>query len=77
MNKDQINEINDYIQSQLIKRNLFEVSAITAGHWLDEAGILKDMPKRAGKPLRDLLRDNQIRNAIQKEANYWFIQRDE
>jgi hypothetical protein len=77
MNQEKINEINKYIQEQLVKRELFEVDAVKAAYWLDDAGILKDTPKRPGKPLRDLLRDKLIRNSFQRTANYWFIQRGE
>lgn len=72
-----IDLINNFIQEELKKRNLFEVNAIEAGKWLDEAGILKDTPTRAGKPLRDLLRDKKIKNAFQRSATYWIITRDD
>ena len=72
-----INDINQFLQNKLNEQELSEVSAVDAAYWLDEAGILKDTKDRPGKPLRDLLRDNKINNAIQKNARFWFILRTE
>lgn len=73
----EINLINDFIQKTLKDRNLSEVTAVDAASWLDEASLLKDTPTRPGKPLRDLLNKKKIKNALQRNATYWYILRGE
>ena len=72
-----IDKINNFIQMELKKRNLFEVNAIEAAKWLDEADLLKDSKDRPGLQLRDLLRDKKIKNAFQRSATYWIITRED
>ena len=74
-----IGTINSYIQKRLTVEGVDCVSAVEAGHWLDEAGLLKDSDDRPGKPLRDLLRGGLIRGARQdppKAHGRWSICRN-
>jgi len=70
-------QINRYIQTELRQRRLTDVSAVEAARWLDEAGLLPDSPDRPGKPLRQLLRDNEIRGGFQDASGRWWIKRVE
>jgi hypothetical protein len=72
-----IDKINEFIQNELKKRNLFEVTAVDAAVWLDKAGLLKDSTDRPGLPLRDLLRDKKIKNAFQRSSQFWIITRED
>ena len=73
-----IKKINQFLQSELIKRHRFEITAVEGGEWLEESKLLKDSPTRKGKPLRDLLRDKKIVGQIQipqQKNGFWFIRR--
>lgn len=65
--------INEFLQSELSKRNLASVTAVEAAKWLDKAGLLKDSTDRPGKPLRDLLRAGKIKGAVQGSDSRWEI----
>ena len=70
-------DINEFIQSELVKRNLWEVTAVDAACWLDKAKILEDSSSRPGQPLRVLLRKGKINNAIQRNGRSWYIRRND
>ena len=70
--------VEDYLQHELRRRRIEEVTAVEAGRWLDEAHILRDSPSRPGLPLRNLLRAGAIKSAQQRPAQAngrWFIVR--
>jgi len=66
--------ISLYLQQQLRKRNMNEVTPVEAAKWLQRAGILKDSPHRPGLPLRNLLRAKEIWGQRQESNNRWFIE---
>ena len=71
-----IDSINAFLQKELIKRRLFEVTAVTAAGWLEEAGLLNDSRSRRGLPLRKLLRARLILGQVQipnRRHGRWFI----
>lgn len=73
-----INLIIKMIDEYLEKNHLEEISAVEAAQILDKKGILKDSASRPGLPLRNILRDNKIPNAVYKQKpgnkrGYWFI----
>ena len=67
--------INDFLQSELKKRNLPRVKAVEAATWLNKAVLLKDSATRPGKPLRELLRSGAITGQEQEANSRWFINR--
>ncbi len=67
--------ISDFLQRELIKRNLHTVTAVEAARWLDNAKLLKDSKVRPGLPLRDLLRAGRIGGQRQEPNGRWFIDR--
>lgn len=70
--------IESYLQDELLRRALPEVSAVEAARWLDEGGLLRDSQSRPGLPLRNLLRAGAIENADQRPPRRygkWFIVR--
>lgn len=69
-------DINNYLQEELSRRNKATVDAVEAAGWLDKANLLKDSKSRPGKPLRKLLRDGQIKGAVQdppQRYGRWYI----
>jgi len=71
-------EIDRFLQVELVRRRLGEVSAVEAAAWLDEQGLLSDSPSRPGLPLRKLLRAGQLRSGEQRPPQRhgdWFIVR--
>lgn len=66
--------ISEFIQTELKRKNMQEISAINAAQWLDRAGLLKDSLSRPGKPLRDLLRSKKIVGQKQLSNRRWFIE---
>jgi hypothetical protein len=68
-------EISEFLQLVLRIRRLGSVGAVAAAGWLDAAGILRDSPKRRGKPLRDLLRAQMILGQHQEPTGRWYIRR--
>jgi TDG/mug DNA glycosylase family protein len=71
-------EIDRFLQAELVRRRLGEVTAVKAAAWLDEAGLLPDSPSRPGLPLRKLLRAGRIRSGEQRppqKHGNWFIVR--
>jgi excisionase family DNA binding protein len=70
--------INGYLQGRLRDLDRYEVPAVEAACWLDDAGLLDDSGARPGLPLRNLLREGQIVGADQRPARRhgrWFITR--
>jgi hypothetical protein len=59
-------EIDAFLQSELARRGLDEVTAVEAASWLDAAGLLADSRHRPGLPLRNLLRAGVIRSGEQR-----------
>lgn len=70
-----VDMINSFIQAQLKERDMNEIAAVEAARWLDEAGLLPDSQDRPGKPLRDLMRQEQIAGQRQELNGRWFIDR--
>jgi TDG/mug DNA glycosylase family protein len=71
-------EIDGFLQAELVRCKLAEVTAVEAAAWLDEAGLLPDSPSRPGLPLRKLLRAGRIRSGEQRppqKHGNWFIVR--
>jgi hypothetical protein len=69
-------EINAFLQGELRRRGLSEVTAVEAARWLDEAALLADSESRPGLPLRNLLRDGVIDGSDQRPPQAygrWFI----
>lgn len=69
-----IKTIDEYLE----KNNLTEITAVEANKVLEQAGILNDYSQRAGKPLRELLRDGLIPTAEYRikpnnKRGFWFI----
>jgi TDG/mug DNA glycosylase family protein len=73
-------EIDRFLQVELARRRLGEVTAVEAAAWLDEDGLLRDSPSRPGLPLRNLLRAGRIRSGEQrppqKHGNWFIVRRD-
>ena len=70
--------IEAYLQKELSRLALDEVTAVEAASWLDIAGLLSDSPSRPGLPLRELLRAGTIASAEQRPARpngRWYILR--
>jgi len=55
-----VEAINQFLQTELRRRQRDSVPAVEAARWLDGAGLLRDSEQRRGRPLRDLLRAGQI-----------------
>lgn len=70
-----ISKINDFLQENLRRKGLYEVSAVEAARWLNQAGLLRDSLSRPGLPLRKLLRDGKIVGQRQEPNKRWFIDR--
>ena len=71
-------EIDQFLEAELVRRRLGEVTAVEAAAWLDEAGLLPDSQIRPGLPLRKLLRAGRIRSGEQRppqKHGNWFIVR--
>jgi double-stranded uracil-DNA glycosylase len=71
-------EIDRFLQAELVRRRLGEVTAVKAAAWLDEALLLPDSASRPGLPLRKLLRAGRIRSGEQRppqKHGNWFIVR--
>lgn len=68
-----IDAINSFLQAELKRRNLDQVTAVAAAQWLDDAGLLQDSQRRPGLPLRELLRADQIDGQRQESNRRWFI----
>lgn len=66
-----------YVQLELRRRGLRDVSAVEAASWLDRAGILMDSRHRPGLPLRNLLRSGLILGQRKESGRWWFIDRVE
>jgi TDG/mug DNA glycosylase family protein len=73
-------EIDAFLQAELVRRQIGEVTAVEAAAWLDEAGLLLDSPSRPGLPLRKLLRASRLRSGEQrppeKGGNWFIVRRD-
>lgn len=73
-------QIDRFLQVELVRRRLEEVTAVEAAAWLDGAGLLPDSPSRPGLPLRNLLRAGRIRSGEQrppqKHGNWFIVRRD-
>ena len=70
--------ITAFLQAELRRRRLSEVTAVQAASWLDERHLLRDSPSRPGLPLRNLLRAGVIGGAEQRPSKpygRWFIVR--
>lgn len=70
-----IQQINEYLQVELRRRERSEVTAVEAARWLDRAGLLRDSGHRPGLPLRNLLRAGQIQGQRQEPNSRWFVDR--
>lgn len=72
--------ISSFLQEELRRRVMHEVTAEDAMQWLDAANILNFHPKIPARPLRELLREGLISGAEQrpkKSFGRWFICRIE
>lgn len=67
--------ISLYLQHELGRRHLDEVSAVEAAKWLDRAGLLRDSQGNPGLPLREFLRRRAILGQRQEESGRWFVER--
>lgn len=70
--------IHAFLQRELRRRQLEEVTAVEAARWLDNGGLLEDSASRPGLSLRNMLRAGDIDGAIQRPAGAygrWFIGR--
>jgi len=72
MAKIDINEIIECIDEYLEQNNMKSITPPEANELLAKKGILKDNESRSGKPLRDLLRANELPHAY-KNGVYWVI----
>lgn len=66
------------LDKHLEDNNLVEITAVEANKVLEQAGILNDSTQRAGKPLRELLREGLISTAEYRikpgnKRGFWFI----
>lgn len=69
-------EINRFLQGELARKGIDEVSAVEAASWLDRSGLLADRPERRGATLRALLRRGEIDGAVQRPPRRhgsWFV----
>jgi hypothetical protein len=72
--------INAFLQRELQRRRVAEVTAVEAAEWLASARILANSESRPGLPLRNLLRAGQIDGAVQRPPQphgRWFITRND
>lgn len=72
-------QISAFLQHELARCGLAEVSAVEAAGWLDEARLLADSKHRRGLPLRNRLRGGVIAGADQRPPRpygRWFIKRE-
>lgn len=70
--------VEGFLQQELRRRKVAEVTAVEAARWLDEAQVLRDSPSRPGLPLRKMLRAGAIESAQQRPEQpngRWFIVR--
>lgn len=68
--------INSFLQEELRRLGLEQVTAVQANQWLARAGLLDDSATRPGSPLRRLLRAGSIIGAAQRPpagTGRWFI----
>ena len=68
--------INSFLQRELRRQRMEEVTAVEAARWLHKADILKDSKSRPGLPLRKLLRAKRIsgqRQEPNKPFGRWYI----
>lgn len=68
-----VEAVNAYLQDELRRRGLSEVSPVEAEQWLDEAGLLPKDKSRPGRNLRELLRAGQIAGQEQGSNQRWTI----
>lgn len=70
-----IQAIIKYLDNYLEQNNLSYIGAVEANYLLDKVGLLNDNNTRKGKPLRDLLRNNQLPYAYQTNGknSTWII----
>ena len=66
------------LDKYLEDNNLVEITAVEANKVLEQAGIHNDSTQRAGKQLRELLRDDLIPTAEYRikpgnKRGFWFI----
>ena len=71
-----LDRINEFIQNELVKRGLMEISVVEAARWLDNEGLLKDDDNFPGRNLRMLCRADRIKGAVDR-GRFWVIQRKE
>lgn len=70
--------VGAYLQAEMARRGVDEVSAVEAAQWLDRAHLLRDSNSRPGLALRDLLRSGVIVGAQQRPSGphgRWYIAR--
>ena len=68
-----------FLRRRLTRLDLDEVTAVEAAQWLDREGQLSDSASRPGLPPRNLLREGQIAQAVQRPPQpngRWVIVRD-
>ncbi len=65
--------INRFLQEKLQKAKRYEVGAVEAASWLDQAGLLSDSKDRPGRELRRILRKNLIHGQEQLPNGRWTI----
>ena len=75
MNSARCREISDFIQTELARRGMEQVTAVQAATWLDRAGIRPDSRTKPGRNLRRLLRSKQIEGQEQMSNSRLFINR--
>lgn len=71
-------EIDRFLQAELVRHRVGQVTAVEAAGWLDDAGLLRDSPTRPGLPLRKLLRAGVLGSGEQRppaKGGNWFIVR--
>src|SRR3954462_3398280 len=71
-----VDRINAFLQEELRRRRVTELTAGEAARWLDEAAVLTDSDARPGLPLRKLLRAGRIEGSVQRPPTShgrWFI----
>lgn len=70
-----IQAINAELQRRLAARGMPSVTAVEAGAWLDEVGLLRDSETRPGLPLRRLLRAGVVLGQRQEPNGRCVIER--
>jgi hypothetical protein len=65
--------INRALQELACSNPEGRVTAVEAGRFLEGRRLLRDRRKRAGSPLRGLLRRGLVKNAYQEDDRWWFI----